>query len=321
MASRYGKLSFALVISVAFLLILNERKVITSITTFDIGTSSYLSSHLHQTENAKDERMTPFFIGAGPGTTASSSVFRALCSLGIPTVHFRRNCTRTSLEEPINESLKLGVDAHYKSAELLLRMNSCCHRSRERNVTYCPDFDDMVSSLLEEAKKVVGSGLMAAVDTPYPYILQHMRNVAKETGRLGIIVLTEREPKSWLNSRSYNHPTTSGTMCDHVEFAFDLQACVRKEKSQNRLMMRFSERNMTTEDEQFFIDAMKTHQRNVKNMHPVIQLNVWNEALRLGSDLRQALLMRMKNLVSPEFYAYHSNATALKVEVRRSIYS
>eukprot|EP00980_Cylindrotheca_fusiformis_P013406 scaffold3416_cov120-Cylindrotheca_fusiformis.AAC.4 len=146
-----------------------------------------------------------------------------------------------------------------------------------------------------------------------------MQNVAEEKGRLGILILTERDPKSWLISRASNHPESADVICDHVEHAFDLQACLRTETSQKKLMMRYSERNMTMEDEQqLYIDSMRTHQRNVKNMYPVIQINVWNEAVKDDSDLRQALLMRMKHfLVSPSAtLAYHSNATALITEVR-----
>eukprot|EP00980_Cylindrotheca_fusiformis_P030485 scaffold24893_cov132-Cylindrotheca_fusiformis.AAC.3 len=198
-------------------------------------------------------------------------------------------------------------------------MSECCFQSRQRKGNRCPNFNKMASNLLAEAKKVVGSGLMAAIDSPYPSILQHMRNASDEKELLGILVLTERDPRSWLNSRASNHPETADTICDHVEHAFDLQACLREEKSQKKLMMRYSERNMTTEDEQFYMDSMRTHQRNVKNMYPVMQMNVWNEAVRDDSDLRQALLMRMKHLVSPATLAYHSNATALIPELRGSV--
>lgn len=259
----------------------------------------------------------PFLIGAGLGTTGTTSLFKAMCNLGFPSVHYKRSCTRVDLNSTIEGSLNLGVQAHRRMLKKFGHLKNCSLNSRKNNGTsVCPDYDTAASEMMKEVAAVVKSGLMFVTDTPYPFLVPYLRQVAKEEGLRDIVILTERDPKKWAFSRTHHHTWDADVMCENVDYAFDLQGCLQKEKDNAKLLFRHSELRGDSEYDNFLVDSMKIFQRTMKNQHPTMNINLWNEELLDIAHLQSALLHRMSHWVSPETLAYHSSAAAL-IEERR----
>jgi hypothetical protein len=261
---------------------------------------------------------TPFFIGAGLGTSGTTTLFQAMCNLGFPSVHYKRYCARVDLNHTIDKSLNLGVKAHRRVLKMFGRLKNCSLNSRINGTNTCPDYNAVYLELLKEVATVVKSGLMFVTDTPYPFLVPYLQKIAKTEGLRDIAILTERDTKKWAFSRTHHHTWDADVMCQRVESAFDLQKCLHNEKGPAKLLFRHSELRKGEEYDNFLVNSMKVFQRTIKNQHPTINLNLWNEELRDITHVHSALLSRMEYWVSPSTLAYHATAaTALVLQERR----
>jgi hypothetical protein len=264
------------------------------------------------------DMLTPFFIGAGLGTSGTTTLFQAMCNLGFPSVHYKRYCIRVDLNHTIEKSLNVGVEAHFRVLQTFDRLKNCSKNSRINGANTCPDYNAVHLRLLKEVATVVKSGLMFVIDTPYSFLVPYLRKIAKTEGLRDIVILTERDPKKWAISRILQHRKEADVMCQRVESAFDLQTCLQNEKDPAKLLFQHTELKKVVEEyDNFLVNSMKVFQRTTKNQHPTINFNLWNEELLDITHIHSALLSRMEYWVSPSTLAYHANAATALVEERR----
>lgn len=268
----------------------------------------------------------PFFVAVGHGTTGTTTLFKAMCNLGVPGVHWDQYCVKWekgTADGDVGASIADGLRAQGRIVRWFYDLKNCAVNSRKQNKALCPDLDFERSNLrlLEDLRVLVKSDLVFASDTPHSYIFPQLLKVAKQEGRDVVLVLTEREPTEWARSRMAHHPGASDVMCDDVEHAFDLEACIQKERDVTKLLFHHREmgqrKNAThtklsenTEYKDFLISALKKFHRTIKNQERTVNINFWNEDLREMEDIQPMLLARMAHYVLPSALApYANNAT------------
>lgn len=163
-------------------------------------------------------------------------------------------------------------------------------------------------------------------DNPYPQMVPFLRKIAKENNRKDIVIMTERDPSTWAASRIKNHIRGVDVTCRNGVHAFDLEKCLQTENDPAKLMFRHSDVFVNDKDGEgqyqaaneeyvnFLANAMKKFQRKMKDEHPIIGINLWNEDLPKQEDVSSVLLTRLKNLIPPDVLAQYLNSSALKVE-------
>lgn len=332
--------------------------------------------------------LSPFFIGAGLGTTGTTALYNAMCLLGFPSVHFRRSCIHpvgsSSSDHPFGSKRPLdpalsrssrdllgknmyqvnmeaekslrekGLLAHQRLLQSWRSLRVCARRSRQKgehglfkkNVNFtssvCGNGAGIVDQLYQHASEVVASGLAFVTDTPYPFLFHFLRQMAVKQRLNAVVLLTERDPQTWVQSRLRHHVGESDLMCFAAAHGFDLQECLKRNENQklsaetdctmstrhyNLQNLAFqhsemfgsgnknnSEAKENDDYRSFLARAMKQHHTVIKNItsSPVIVINLWIEDLPTVPDLSRALRNRMRPILSPEILWQYENATPLQ---------
>jgi hypothetical protein len=215
-----------------------------------------------------DPRELPLLIGAGMGATGTHTLFRALCILGIPSVHFRETCvrplpdTRSKYQSHSDEAIMLspqliqGLKAHLQAIQAFRGMKKCAVQARgnTERTTECGTHElmQLQEKLLQQASLVFSSGIGAVHDVPYPQLWQWwIRNSSSAISasssyaqRDHRLLLTQRNPTEWAQRRSEKHGYTADIACwmrgnpnnTNLTAAFDLPACLDKEKDPSRVL-------------------------------------------------------------------------------------
>ncbi|CAJ1959553.1 unnamed protein product [Cylindrotheca closterium] len=348
-----------------------------------------------------DSIQTPFFIGAGLGTTGTTAVYNAMCLLGFPSVHFRRSCIHppmmsngsghTMAFNRVNDSVNVfhfargrsgksmnqlqmeaaekmllveeGLSAHTRLLKSWRSLRVCARRSRQQREDIlsnfsssrlrggCSNFTGIVDNLNQHASQVVASGLAFVTDTPYPFLINFLSQVALKHRPNTVIILTERDPEAWVKSRLRHHNGESDLMCFEttaIAAAFDLQECLKRNENLQQLSTESSDTTMSKRHyhvqnlafqhseiigdknnyysaaekdyyRSFLAKAVKQHHARIKtnkNMTalnwPTIVINLWAEDFPTVPDLAQALWKRMKPILPPEILLQYENATPLQ---------
>lgn len=338
--------------------------------------------------------LVPFFIGAGLGTTGTTTLYSAMCMMGFPSVHFRRSCIHpvalpisnhsisgasknqsnfdtvnvlesTSHNQKSKLSLQMeadkakGVLAHRRLLQSWRSLRVCTRRSRQTKmqnapsmVTHsqaCKNFTGLVDNLFHQASQVVSSGLSLVTDTPYPFLMDIVLQAAKKHRPITAIILTEREPQSWVSSRLRHHISESDLMCFHPANAFDLPKCLEQNRQYSSPKQKYNKLGMTPspptreynvknltfqhseilggnyssrEKDQyrsFLANSMDQHHTKIKNMMKgrIIVINLWKEDLPTVPDLALALWERMEPIVPPNILQQYKRTAIPLQSIRR----
>lgn len=258
-----------------------------------------------------------------------------------------------------------GLSAHKQLIKCWRSLRACARRSRQHtngsmqndtaltsHHSVCSNFSGIVDSLNHHAAQVVASGVVFVTDTPYPFLVDFLQQVALHHRPNTVIVLTERDPEAWVQSRLRHHMGESDLMCwddDKLTSnanAFDLQKCLKRnegvqgkplsistENDPSRITMpkrTYTAQNLAFQHSELLggnqqryrsmlAHAMKQHHTRIKQHimdDRVIVINLWTEDLPTVPVLAQALWTRMQPFLPTDILAQYKHATPLQT-IRR----
>ena len=176
-----------------------------------------------------DVSTAPLFYHISPGSTGSRTLYHAACSAGLPSVHHKSFCiSDTRGIEGVNKKVVKGVRAHFEVLRLhemavgCLKAKSKLFAGVSSNkdytlVSFCNmSIDEWSANLQTHLSTVLKSDLVGLFDTPYPYLAPQIMNLIKLWRPTAIIGMTQRDPSSWVNSR-----TKHGLLLCRKEHSFD----------------------------------------------------------------------------------------------------
>jgi len=250
-----------------------------------------------------------------------------------------------------------GVLAHRRLLRSWRSLRVCTRRSRQPQNQHgvsatCENFTGIVDDLFHQASQVVKSGLVLVTDTPYPFLMDIIVQVAKKQRPFTGIILTERDPQAWVSSRLRHHVGESDLMCFHPKNAFDLPKCLEQNNRHQhppsseqkndtfgmmpsppdrqyklqKLTFQHSEilgGNYSKQEKQYYrsllVHSMNKHHTKIKSMMDgrIILINLWNENLPTVPDLARALWERMEAIVPQDILEQYKNAAIPLQSIRR----
>lgn len=178
------------------------------------------------------ERPTLRIANIGFGTTATHGLYEGLCKAGVPAVHFHLACNLSPAQRAPHDKLVVLWRILRQCAECSALSKAGCRRPA------CAQPGSWLSQLREAIRALAVSGIVAALDSPYPYLLRELLTVAP-----GLLLLqTLRSAKVFgehrlaraiekggaINAVEYacavNHARNSGST--RTAFDFDLVRCI-----------------------------------------------------------------------------------------------
>eukprot|EP00542_Grammatophora_oceanica_P011173 CAMPEP_0194029422 /NCGR_PEP_ID=MMETSP0009_2-20130614/3136_1 /TAXON_ID=210454 /ORGANISM="Grammatophora oceanica, Strain CCMP 410" /LENGTH=308 /DNA_ID=CAMNT_0038669073 /DNA_START=233 /DNA_END=1159 /DNA_ORIENTATION=- len=149
-----------------------------------------------------DADLPPLVLAAGQGTTGTHAMFDATCELGLPSVHFRKQCAP---RDP-SPATRRGIKAHLKLLELFDRIRRTCQQSPQADECKFEHLPGLMHDMKRQVTKIVnGGGVLAVHDSPYTNLLRHLQRTVVPSDRL-LIVTSERNPSAWAEKRAMDHP-------------------------------------------------------------------------------------------------------------------
>ena len=165
-------------------------------------------------------------------------------------------------------------------------MRNLQYRKQTINATLVTQLKQHVAQL------VTRSGMVAIHDTPFPQMISFILQVAQQEHIPVILLLTEREPREWVQSRS-KHDMEPSLICQDVSYAFDIIACIenyRKDDSNhvhkivheedcpNSIFLSAPNSTNSTRRFDYFESAaiaMERHQNMIASLSPAFSINFW----------------------------------------------
>ncbi|KAL3940069.1 MAG: hypothetical protein SGBAC_005325 [Bacillariaceae sp.] len=301
--------------------------------------------HPLESNSSSDHAMTSIDNRNSDGSFSGSS------PQNLPTKS--KNQLKMDAEKALVEK---GLSAHKQLIKCWRSLRACARRSRQNDTaltsrhSVCSNFTGIVDSLDHHAAQVVASGVALVTDTPYPFLVDFLQQVALHHRPNTVIVLTERDPEAWVQSRLRHHIGESDLMCwddDKLTTnanAFDLHKCLKRnervqrkplsslstENDPSRITMpqptynaqnlAFQHSEIVQESQQRYrsmlAHAMEQHQTRIKKHFTddqIIVINLWTEDLPTVPVLAQALWTRMQPfLPTDDIIAQYKHATPLQ---------
>lgn len=262
------------------------------------------------------------FIAAGQGTTGTRSMHDAMCTLGIPSVHYKQSCyQRGETGANMNDTVKMGVEAHY---EVISAWQDLIHCAKSRGDCSFSEGLRLDMEVRDRIRSVVRSGIGALHDSPYPKYLPLILNASENSGS-AILITSEREPKVWAAKRSIGH--SHDIICKNPVAAFDIPLCIALARNADPSPTCFGDvftsydTCSTDEERDEFIsmmeDAMKGYQNQVIELAPAFRVNFWQETVNTTS-LAAGIWNSASKLLPGVLRSSSRFGDALKTEVRRT---
>jgi hypothetical protein len=260
----------------------------------------------HTTSHSESSSKFPLIIGAGQGTTGTRSMHAAMCSLGIPSVHFNQACFRSkrSSNSTLFENVEPGIIAHYDARASWRELTKCVSEARSRS-SVCNSTIDIITTMTHHVTKVVKSGVAAVHDVPYVLMIPYIMQVAKEErGVEPILLLTERNPQEWAKRRVQKHRATAQLVCKDPKGAFDFDHCLQYEPSMENLLTAYTDFEEKKEQEEYIAllaDAMTHFQEDMLQLSPAFHINLFELEPRIDKkNLTQLVWDSTKSKLSSE---------------------
>lgn len=134
------------------------------------------------------------------GDTGSTSMHEAICSLGVPSIHYNRCCTPRVI--PVQERAPLRAHnellAGYKEVrECVNGGDKSCIENVEVWASHMRDHADAIASSRQD---------LYLSDTPYPSIARYLvESSQRNVGVRPNLIMTERDPHAWAVRRPVAH--------------------------------------------------------------------------------------------------------------------
>lgn len=268
--------------------------------------SSETTVESHKTSHSESSSKFPLIIGAGQGTTGTRSMHSAMCSLGIPSVHYNQACFRSkrSSNSTLFENLEPGIIAHYNARDSWRKLVKCVSEARTRS-SVCNSTVDILTSMTHHVTQVVKSGVAAVHDVPYVLMIPYIMQVAKEERSVDpILLLTERDPQEWAKRRVEKHRTTPQLVCKDPQGAFDFDHCLKYEPSMENLLTAYTDFKGKQEQEEYvalLAEAMTHFQEDMRQLSTVFHINLFDLEQRIDeTNLTQLIWDSTKRKLSSE---------------------
>lgn len=270
----------------------------------------------------------PLIVAAGQGTTGTRSFYYATCLLGMPSVHFFRQCAP---ENP-TKKIKQGIQAHVHLVSAWQDLQRNCIEKRSGSCTF-ESLSNRLEILKNQTTLVIKSGIHAVHDTPYPYLLHHVLDVAKvECGGV-MLMATQRNPSVWATKRIPGYPGTP--VCkEFFEFdqperheygALDIFSCYERSLAREDPPPRYIDEVFTTfgrltkavDDNKtkyqqlvrFTAIAMEQYQNHIQKLGPVYTINLWKRSVKMdtvdiANEIKHAMDKDKFQLPEQKFVSY-----------------
>jgi hypothetical protein len=198
----------------------------------------WIVHHSHDNDEEDDlghhdyHRPPPLLLQAGQGTTATHAVYKALCHLGVPTLHYSVHCNMVEpggggggTEEEGNSTSVTDGDVTTTTTassaqqlhERLVLLTHQFEGMPRLNISQCDDVEvwmeqvkNLVDELLIDDGGGGGGGVVGALtDTPYSFLIPYIQQASlRIRGISPVILLTERDPETWAMKRQTKHGQT-----------------------------------------------------------------------------------------------------------------
>jgi hypothetical protein len=235
----------------------------------------------------------PLIIGAGQGTTGTRSIQKAVCKLGIPSVHYNSACFEGSV--PFNNTMifqhaELGVKAHVKVIQTWKELRDCLGKARKRG-NVCAKAEDLLTLVRKYVTEVIQSGVGAVHDTPYTMMVPYVIKVARETRNSEpILPLTERNPQEWAARRVQTHELTPQLACKDPRGAFDIDYCLDSGLNASDMFHAYTDYIDSAEQDEYVSlleKSMDIYQQSMRELKPVYMVNMFESKKPIESNMME----------------------------------
>ena len=279
-----------LVVSLAAVAVLSQNRFLHSFQqehrlSFEPSVESK-SDDLNKLPSTDRPHAFPLIIGAGQGTTGTRSIQKAVCKLGIPSVHFNQACHQgIPLNSTIFPNTKQGVDAHIKVIETWKELRDCVHEARKQG-NVCVRAQHLLTIVRKHVTEVIQSDIGAIHDTPYTMMIPYILKVARETrGSEPILILTERNPHEWAARRVQSHGDTPQLVCNDPRGAFDIDYCLDSGLNATQLFHIYPNSKNSGEQQKEYMSllekTMQHYQQTIRQLSPVYIVNMFESKERI----------------------------------------
>jgi Sulfotransferase domain len=281
----------------------------------DIKPHSYLNkkeyfSSFDRSDSSSPRRRIPLIVGAGMGSTGTRSLHYACCKLGIPSLHYKMYCPSPADDHnhsSNNNNLHhVLLREHQRQAiEAFHQMRDLQYHNQKINATLVTKLKRHVAQIVTSSSSSSSSSssgiiqqVVAIHDTPFPQMLSFILQIAQEQDIPVIILLTERDSREWIQSRS-KHAMEPSLICKDSNHAFDIIACMEnydKKRDNNHddypndiFMSAFQTNNNTMISRFDYFEsaakAMERHQNLIlSTLSPALVVNFWQDDSNEGDD-------------------------------------